>query len=181
MRMHSGLFVACAASVAFAFSCANSNSGDDTKGVDAPPAPTTMCGDGQCAATEVGYCPQDCGNGSNMNQPLCGDGTCDATRGETSTSCATDCGNGGGGSGSGSGASTTCDQFGCLLCLIDVSLCVPPDDQNTCTTCLGGGGLGSGSGGGFGDDTMCDGGAPDGTCSTTEQADPFTCITDCGQ
>lgn len=179
MRMHSGLFVACAASMAFAFSCADSSTGDDGMGSDdPPPPPAAVCGDGTCAATEVGFCSQDCGNGSNQNQPLCGDGTCDPSRGETSSSCAVDCGNGGGGSGSGSGSSgsTSCDPILCFLCLADATLCLPPDDQNTCATCLG-----LGSGGGFGDDSACDGGAPDGTCSTAESADPTTCVTDCLQ
>jgi hypothetical protein len=139
-----------------------------------------VCGDAVCAAAEVGYCMADCGNGGNNNAATCGNGMCETTKGESATSCAVDCGGAGSGagSGSGSGSSTACpsDPTECFLCLIDTSLCLPPLDQNTCTSCLGAGG--GGGGGGFGD-IGCDGGAPDGTCDAAAGEDNTVCPTDC--
>ena|SRR5688572_15398085 len=134
-RIHSGVVCALAAAMAFAFSCASSEV-DDGKDTDDDMQSQHACGDGTCAAAEVGTCTQDCGNGSNMSTTACGNGACDAAAGETQTSCPQDCG---GGSGSGSGSSTLCDQIAlaCVVCLLEPTACIPPADEATCFACAG--------------------------------------------
>ncbi len=179
--MNSALVCGFAATLAFAFSCADSSAptGDDDMNDDDDMQSQNVCGDGLCAAAEVGYCMEDCGTGGNNNAATCGDGLCESTKGESATSCASDCGGtgSGSGSGSGSGTSTTCpsDPTECFLCMLDPSLCLGGLDQNTCLSCLG---LGSGGGGGFGD-LGCENGAPDGTCNAAAGEDNTLCPSDC--
>jgi hypothetical protein len=135
-----------------------------------------MCGDNVCASSEVGYCPQDCGDsGSNTQQAVCGNNQCETTLGESATSCPDDCGGGqgsGSGSGSGSGGGGTLDcsdqntLISCAGCII-TGVCTPPADQASCEACLGGGlgsGLGSGLGGNCNNDGVCDPGEDSATC-----------------
>lgn len=174
MRTHSGFICALTATIAFAFSCADSGTEEPGDDMNDDQTSQNVCGDGTCAASEVGFCSQDCGSGGNNSAATCGDGMCETTKGENGASCASDCG-GGSGSGSGSGSSTTCpsDPLECVLCGLDAQFCVPPLDQATCAAC--GGGFGSGSGG-FGD-IGCTGMAPDGTCDANEDA--TLCPSDC--
>lgn len=180
MRMQTAIFCALAASLSFAVSCADSGTGDDDQMGDDQ---QHVCGDGVCAAAEVGTCTNDCGNGGNNNNgAVCGNGMCETTLGENGATCLQDCGNMGTGSGSGSGSgngSTTCpaDPTECLFCLIDASLCMNGLTATTCQACVGG--LGGGGGGsGFGD-LLCEGGAPDGTCNANAGEDNMTCPSDC--
>jgi hypothetical protein len=183
MRINSGIICALSMSLAFAVACAESpGTGDDQTGDDT--TTDNVCGDGTCATSEVGYCPTDCGDGNNnQNNAVCGNGQCETTKGESASTCFSDCGNGNNGSGSGSGSSTTVDcadqnvLIGCIGCLLDPSACVAPLDAAACQACLGGGGLGSGSGFPGGGDILCTGGAPDGTCDSME--DSSTCPSDC--
>jgi hypothetical protein len=177
--MHSTLVCGLAASLAFAFSCADSTSPEPTGEEEEEEVSQNVCGDGLCAAAEVGYCMMDCGTGGNNNAATCGDGLCETTKGETATSCASDCGGTGSGTGSGSGSSTACpsDPTECFLCMLDPSLCLGGLDQNACLTCLGLGG-GGGGGGGFGD-LLCEGGAADGNCNAAAGEDNSTCPSDC--
>ncbi len=170
MRMQTGLFCALAASMAFAFSCADSGTGDE--GDEMEETTGNVCGDATCAASEVGFCTADCGAGGNNANAICGNAMCETSLGENASTCFSDCG-AGSGSGSGSGSSTACPSnlLECAPCLIDASLCVAPLTAATCQACLGGGG-----GSGFGD-IGCDGGAPDGTCSANEDA--MLCPSDC--
>ena len=179
MRINSGIVCALSMSLAFAIACADSpGTGDDQTGDDTT---NDVCGDGTCASAEIGYCPTDCGNGGNNNQnAVCGNGMCETTKGETASSCVSDCGNTGSTGGSNGSSSGSCptDPNACIGCLLDPSMCPSGLDSNTCLTCiLNGGGLGSGGGGsGFGD-LLCTGGAPDGTCDSME--DSSTCPSDC--
>jgi hypothetical protein len=123
--------------------------GDPTP--DAPSSSTPVCGDGTCAAQEVGVCPQDCGStaqavcGNQMceqgesatncpndcaAQAMCGNGTCET--GENATNCPGDCGG---------GMPGTCpaDPFECFTCFIDGTGCPPGMDQASCTECVLGG------------------------------------------
>lgn len=155
-------------SAAFVTGC----SWGDGSGTDQPPPATpdapsgNMCGDGVCAASEIGLCTQDCGSSNTPDAPVtqCGNFVCDT--GETNATCPNDCSGDGSGSGSGSGSG---DPLQCaLMCLAD------PNPEECAAACLGGGGSG-----GFGDDTGCTGGAPDGTCDSTEMGNPLTCVSDC--
>lgn len=139
-----------------------SDDGGGGTGPDASVTAAPVCGDSVCAASEVGSCTSDCGNGgSNNPQIVCGNGTCET--GETSASCPNDCG-GGSGSGSGSGACPANVQD-CLFCAILGQQCPSGLDMNACTACI------SGGGGGLG---MCNN---DNICDPAEMADP-TCA-DC--
>lgn len=187
MRMQSGIIFALASSFAFVLACADSGTQEPDDMNDDDQQTQNVCGDGTCAAAEVGYCQADCGAGGNggNNNATCGDGMCETTKGENGASCAVDCGGGGGtgSGGGGGGTSTTCpsDPLECFGCLLDMSLCPAGLDQNTCTTCLTGGlggGTGGGTGGGFGD-LLCEGGAPDGTCNANAGEDSSTCPSDC--
>ena len=113
----------------------------------------------------------DCGTPPAPAQPVCGNGVCDP--GEDSTNCAQDCPAGSGsnpGSGSGSACGTSdCSDINTLIGCID-GACT---DTALCNMCLGG------ITGGGSDDSGCDGGAPDGTCSAAEASDPTTCTDDC--
>lgn len=140
-----------------AIGCAGGG-GDDGGGTpDAPSSNIPVCGDGTCAAAEVGHCAMDCGQstgpqcGNSMCEagesttncpsdcaaagPVCGDGTCDMAGGENSTNCPGDCGGGGGGT-------LDCNDqnvlLGCFTCLLDDTTCVPPMTAEACATCLGG-------------------------------------------
>jgi hypothetical protein len=181
MRTKSGIFCALVAMTAFAFSCADSGTTGDDQGGDDTNTTENVCGDGTCATAEIGYCPTDCGEGGgNNNNATCGNGQCETTKGETASSCFSDCGGSGSGSGSGSGNGSTLDcndqnvLFGCFGCLLDPSACTPPLDATACQACLGGGGLGSGGG-----DLLCEGGAPDGNCNAAAGEDATTCPSDC--
>jgi len=182
MRIKSGILCALSMSLAFAVACADSpGSGDDQQGGGSNSG--AVCGDGTCASSEVGYCPTDCGQGGNNNNAVCGNGMCESTKGETASTCFSDCG-GGGGSGSGGNTSGTCptDPNACIGCLLDPTQCPAGLDANSCLTCvLNGGGLGSGLGSGLGGsglgDIGCTGGAPDGTCDSMESSQ--TCPSDC--
>lgn len=186
MRMNSGLWcaVVLACSV-FACSWGGSGSGNPGNGGGEVDAAPIVCGDGICAASEVGTCMQDCpsgthGNGSGSGNvgPTCGNGVCEA--GESVTTCPSDC-NTGSGSGSGSGSALNCNdstvQTECLACLF-ASSCTGVD-QAGCTTCLLAGLLGSGAGsaGSAGNDSGCVGGAPNGTCDAGETN--ANCASDC--
>jgi hypothetical protein len=132
-----------------------------------------VCGDNICAATEVGFCTQDCGsggnhggsNGSNGQQTaVCGNGQCETTLGESATSCPSDCGGN-----SGSGGALNCSDpnttIGCGLCSVAM-VCTPPYDAVSCAAC-GGGSAASG----------CTGGLPDSVCDSMENN--TTCPFDC--
>ncbi|MBS1118857.1 MAG: hypothetical protein H6Q90_1085 [Deltaproteobacteria bacterium] len=128
-------------------------------GDDAPPdapAAQAVCGDGTCAASEVGHCPADCGGqvtpvcGNSACEapsettancpsdcpatgPVCGDAVCDAAGGETSANCPGDC----------TGGSTIdcADQnvvLLCVACFLDPTACVAPVTVEACTACVGG-------------------------------------------
>ncbi len=164
--------------------CACAGGGDDPAPTpDAQTNPNTpVCGDGTCAAAEVGVCSQDCGSTAatcgnsqceageatacpgDCGGPVCGDAQCDMAGGENSTNCPGDCGGQQGG---------TCpaDPNECLFCLFDPSLCPPGMDEASCTECIGGGG-----GGGF---SFCENMAPDGTCNAAAGEDVDTCPEDC--
>lgn len=132
--------------------------GGGSDGDPTPDAPSSnnapVCGDGTCAAQEVGVCPQDCGNtaqavcGNQMCEqgespsncpndcaasgPICGDNVCDMNGGENATNCPGDCGGGGGG---------TCpsDITACFACILDATACPAGLDPTTCTECIFGG------------------------------------------
>lgn len=149
MRIKSGIVCALSMSLAFVLGCADSGTGDDGAGDDQMGDQNqNVCGDGTCAASEVGFCAMDCGNGGNGNGSggaVCGNTQCETTKGESVSTCPSDCNTPGNGSGSNNG-STNCpsDQTVCFLCLLDATFCMGVDQQ-TCQSCLGGG-LGSGSG-----------------------------------
>jgi hypothetical protein len=160
-------------------------SGESGPGSDASTSPT--CGDGVCAASEVGVCQADCGattgpkcgnstceNGetpANCPQdcqtsgPICGDMTCDMAGGENSTNCPADCSGGGGGA---LDCMDPATLIGCGACL-GFGMCMPPFTEADCMACAmlpgGGGGLG------------CVGGAPNGVCDPGE--DMTNCPPDC--
>jgi len=113
-----------------------------------------VCGDGVCAASEVGSCTNDCGTGGGNNNPpapVCGNSTCET--GETSASCPNDCG-GGGGSGGGSGGACPANQQDCFGCILDPTMCPSGHDMNSCLNCILGGG--GGGGGACNNDSVCD-------------------------
>jgi len=135
--------------------CAGGGGNGDDTGPSPDASVTPVCGDGTCAAAEVGVCAQDCGTSSGPvcgNQmceagesnancpndcmaagPICGDGTCDMVGGENATNCPGDCGGGGGGT-------LDCNDqnvlLGCITCLLDPTTCVPPATPEACTACL---------------------------------------------
>jgi hypothetical protein len=145
MRIKSGIVCALSMSLAFVFACATTGddgTGDDQGGSDM--TSNNVCGDGTCAATEVGFCTQDCGMGGNNNNgsgsatgAVCGNGQCETTKGENATNCFSDCGGQGSGSGSGS-TSTTCptDPSVCFASIFDATACTGGLDQTTCATCV---------------------------------------------
>lgn len=174
MRLNTGIVCVVAA---LAVAACSSGSGSSNPGPDASSSNGAVCGDNVCAATEVNSCPQDCGTGGNNSAAVCGNGQCETTKGESATSCPSDCsGNTGGsntgsGGGGGSGALNCSDQNTLLACFacIATNVCTGVD-ANSCQACLGGGG-GSGLGSG------CVGGAPNGTCDAgeTNATCPFDC------
>lgn len=165
MRMTSALLFVGAMFVACSW---GEGSGDDGPsgggGVDAAVS-SAVCGDSVCAASEIGFCAPDCGNGGGNTTPTCGNNTCET--GETSTSCPNDCAGGGSGSGSGSSAACPSDPIECIGCIIG-GPCPTGHDATSCQACAlgGGGGLGN-----------CTGGMPDGMCDASE--DPTSCPLDC--
>lgn len=176
--MKSGIFLALAVAAAFAFSCADSPGTGDDGQQGSNQMTNNVCGDGTCATSEIGYCPTDCGSG-NANSAVCGNGQCETTKGESASTCFSDCGGAGSGSGSGNTSALDCNdqntQIGCLACQL-LSSCTAPYDATSCAACGGGLGSGFGSGSGFGD-LGCTGGAADGTCDSMEDAS--TCPSDC--
>jgi hypothetical protein len=181
MRTKSGIICALSMALAFAVACAESpGTGDDDMGDDGNTS-GNVCGDGTCATAEIGYCPTDCGEGgNNNNNAVCGNGQCETTKGESASSCFSDCGGSGSGSGSGN-TSGTCpaDPNACFGCILDPSQCPSGLDANTCLTCILNGGGGSGSGFPGGGDLLCEGGAPNGTCNAAAGEDSSTCPSDC--
>jgi hypothetical protein len=172
MMRHKTGIVCVVAALAVAACSFGGGSGNSGPTPDAPGA--AVCGDNVCAATEVNNCPQDCGNGGNNMQAVCGNGQCETTKGESATSCPSDCSGGGGGSGSGGGGGSgalNCSDpnttIGCLLCT-SLQMCTAPYDAQSCAAC-GGGGSGAGLG--------CTGGLPDGVCDSMESN--ATCPFDC--
>jgi hypothetical protein len=164
----------------------SSGGGDDD---DPPPddPPAAVCGDGTCASTEVGVCTQDCGGTSNPvcgngscegptetnatcaqdcppSGPVCGDNVCDMAGGENSSNCPGDC--------TGGGSIDCNDQMvliACVACLLDPTGCSALGvTEADCLTCAGGGGI-----------SLCEGGAPDGTCNAGAGEDVTTCPDDC--
>lgn len=101
--------------IAFLLVAACASSGDEGKQQPAPDAAIDRCGDGICAASEIGACSADCGS-----QPMavCGNGTCES--GETAAACPADCSAGACGDGTCNGAETmaTCpgDCSGSAVC-----------------------------------------------------------------
>src|SRR6185312_10231807 len=168
--------------------------GNGSSATTSPDAAPVVCGDMRCDSSEVNNCPQDCGNGGGNQNAVCGNGQCETSKGESATSCPSDCGGGGSNAVCGDGtcqsteSSTTCPAdcgggntslncsdpntvIGCGLCSAAM-ICMPPYDAISCAAC--GGGLGSGLGSGL---SLCTGGAPDGTCDSME--DNSTCPEDC--
>ena len=152
MRMTSNLACVC---LAFVAACAwgeGSPSDDKGGGVDASVLPTNpVCGDGVCAASEIGVCTVDCGSGGGMQNPVCGNGTCET--GETQQTCAQDCGPPppvcGNGTCENGESQQSCPQDcggsnvmcpvnieDCALCVIAGFGCPPGHDQNSCSQCL---------------------------------------------
>jgi hypothetical protein len=165
----------------------NKGGGGGGGGGDDVDASIPVCGDGVCAATEVGSCTQDCGGGGT--NPVCGNGQCESSKGESASSCPSDCGGGGGAvcgnsiceasetgtscpsdcAGGGSGSLDCNDQnvlLACVTCLL-TNQCSGVD-PNSCQACIGGGGMGAG----------CTGGIPDGVCDANEDSTscPFDCM-----
>jgi hypothetical protein len=171
MRHKTGIVCVVAALAVAACSWGN-GSGSSNPGVDAFGGNAAVCGDNVCAATEVNNCPQDCGSGGNNNQAVCGNGTCETSKGESATSCPSDCNTNtgsNGGSNTGSGAALNCQDpttlLACFTCLSGGG-CTGVD-MNSCNTCLGGSGLGSGTGSGACNfNGMCDAGEDASTCPT---------------
>jgi hypothetical protein len=174
MRTKTGFLYVVAALALGACSWGGDSGGSNTQPDASIGGGDVVCGDNVCAASEVGSCPQDCGNsGSNNPHYVCGNDQCESTLGESATNCPDDCGGGNGsGSGSGSGSSggnTTLDcsdpltTFSCALCTLG-GQCSPPYDAVSCAAC----------GTGFGN---CTGGLPDGTCDANE--DSTSCPLDC--
>lgn len=148
MRIKSGIVCALSMSLACVVACATT--GDDGTGDDQGSDMTSnnVCGDGTCAATEVGFCTQDCGEGGNNNNgsgsatgAVCGNAQCETTKGENATNCFSDCGGQGSGSGSGN-PSTTLDctdqnvLLACFSCTL-LQMCTPPYDAASCAACTG--------------------------------------------
>lgn len=195
MRIKSGIICVVSMSLAFAFACANSAApGDDDDGTGGSQQEIS-CGDAVCDASEVGICTADCGSGgsnNNNDDAVCGNGTCESTKGETASTCSSDCltpatcnNNGTCDAGEttancaadcGSTGTLDCADpltlIGCFGCISDPTACVAPFDSASCNACLGGGG------GGFGD-LLCEGGAPDGVCNAAAGEDNTTCPSDC--
>ena len=174
MRHKTGIVCVVAALAVAACSWGN-GSGSSNPAPDASSGGAAVCGDNVCAATEVNTCPQDCGSGGNNNSAVCGNGQCETTKGETATSCPSDCSGSSGGSNTGSGGGSSAlncsDQNTLIACIACVATNVCTGvDANSCQTCLGGG-LGSGTG------TGCTGGVPDGVCDSMESN--ATCPLDC--
>ncbi len=167
MRITTLVFV-CASIAGCSWGGSDDGGGGGT-GPDASVGASAVCGDSVCAASEVGSCTADCGNGGGNTGPTvtCGNNTCET--GETSASCPADCGGGGSGSGGGACPANTQDCFGCALL---GQGCPTGLDMNACLACLTGGGGGGGTG-----DLLCTGMAPDGTCDAQETAQ--TCPSDC--
>lgn len=148
MRINTGIICALSMSLAFVVACADSGTDDDMMGDEGSGGQTqNSCGDGTCAASEVGVCTQDCGTGGNGNNgsgAVCGNGQCETTKGESVSTCPSDCNTPGNGSGSNSGSTLDCNdqntQLGCLTCTL-LQQCTPPYDATSCASC---GGLGSG-------------------------------------
>ncbi len=126
--------------------------GDDQPTVDAAVQQQAVCGDGTCAAGEIGACVQDCGapspcpNGTcdvgetNIScpmdcpaaGPICGDTICDMAGGENSTNCPGDCMGGGG--------ALDCNDpnvaLSCFFCASDPTQCSALGvDPAGCATC----------------------------------------------
>ena len=140
--------------------CANSE-GEKTPAPTPDAAEGPRCGDGVCAASEIGGCSQDCGTtttpdgGSTMG--VCGDGTCNAPNetsmngpGDCSSSQMPMCGNAVCEAAAGEdmttcpldcgGGTSTCpggDDVGCFLCWFDPTTCIPPQTETICEQCLG--------------------------------------------
>jgi hypothetical protein len=165
--------------------CAGGGDGDDGGPTPDAAVQQEQCGDGLCAASEVGNCTADCGGStgavcgnntcdpgeSNSNCPndcqgaLCGDGTCDMTT-ENSTNCPGDCGGNQGGTLNCNDQNTL---LGCFACILDPATgCIAPFTEQACNECLGGGGGMS----------FCAGGAPDGVCDPQSE-DNTICPEDC--
>ena len=88
-------------------------------------APVERCGDGVCAASEIGACSMDCGA-----PPMCGNGTCEAS--ETAAACPADCTACGDGTCSGAETAATCpgDCGGSAVC--GDGTCNGAEDSSTC-------------------------------------------------
>lgn len=147
MRTSSGIAFAVGGAMLFAVACSFGGT-QENKQPDAGGSVGATCGDGVCAASEVGACAADCGTGmhgsgsgsgsGSSTQAICGNGTCEV--GENITTCPSDCSGGGSGSGSGSGTLNCSDPntiIVCLPCIIDPTQCVGVT-QADCQACLGG-------------------------------------------
>lgn len=145
MRLVTGL--CCALTMTWVIACASS--GDDGGGGNGSGSNVgsnePMCGDGTCAASEVGLCEADCGTGKPGGLASCGNGMCEADASENETSCPTDCmstgsGSGGGGGGGGGNTAVNCADpdtlDACAVCSLFL-ICVPPLNLTDCDACFG--------------------------------------------
>lgn len=159
MRIKSGIICVLSMSLAFAFACADSGTGDDDDDTGGSGSQQqAVCGDNTCDAQEVNTCPSDCGTGGgNNNNAVCGNGMCETTKGETASSCFSDCGAAGPVCGNsmcesgetaascpgdcGSQGSLDCTDFAtlfaCFACVADPTACIPPFDATSCAACVG--------------------------------------------